>query len=306
MERDGQRWGRIGLALGLALGLVLGLALGSGAAGFAQGAGVATNAVDDAALVTGQRLVGKALFLRGFYAANELRYDVQGRVLGNPKVGDWTVAGVNVLKVESRAGEMELDGVRVAIRYNAEQHQFERHLLNDEKVKILVGLEGGSGAADAKSGGTKSFEAAVAAIFAVGIDPALQRSMPECWQHYFNPGLEWPADALTGVTVYPTFGLPNQAKDVVPAKGEHKAEVKFTNFAERDRVKGMVLLRMVVDAEGVPRRIAIVQPLGYGLDERAVEAMAKWRFAPGTREGKAVATGVVVAQDFAVGGQPGR
>jgi hypothetical protein len=52
MERDGQRWGRIGLALGLALGLVLGLAaLGSGAAGFAQGAGVATNGVDDAALV---------------------------------------------------------------------------------------------------------------------------------------------------------------------------------------------------------------------------------------------------------------
>ena len=222
-------------------------------------------------------------------------------MLGNPKVGDWTLAGVNVSKVELRAGEMELDGVRVAIRYSAEQHQFERHPLNDEKVKILVGLAGGTGATSAKS-----FEAAVAAIFAVGIDPALQRSMPECWQHYFNPGLEWPADALTGVTVYPTFGLPNQAKDVVPAKGEHKAEVKFTNFAERDRVKGTVLLRLVVDADGVPRRISIVQPLGYGLDERAVEAMAKWRFAPGTREGKAVATGVVVAQEFAVGGQPGR
>src|ERR1700681_3720074 len=47
MERDGQRWGRIGLALGL----VLGLALGRGSAGFAQGAGVLTNAVDDGALV---------------------------------------------------------------------------------------------------------------------------------------------------------------------------------------------------------------------------------------------------------------
>src|ERR1700681_423245 len=61
MERDGQRRGRIGLALGLVLGL--------GSAGFAQGAGVATDGVADAVWVTAQRLVGKALFLRGFYAA---------------------------------------------------------------------------------------------------------------------------------------------------------------------------------------------------------------------------------------------
>jgi TonB family protein len=253
-------------------------------------------AADQAVVWAAESLMGKALFLRGFYLADDLKYDAAGRVQGTPKTGEWTLAGVNVLKVQPRPAEIELDGVRVAIRYNAEQHQFERHPLNDDKIRIVV----------ARAGGGKGFAAAVAAIFAVGIDPALQRSMPECWQHYFNPGLEWPADALTGVTVYPTFGLPNQAKDVVPAKAEHKAEAKFTNFAERDRVKGMVLLRMVVDAEGVPRRIAIVQPLGYGLDERAVEAMAKWRFAPGTREGKAVATGVVVAQEFAVGGQPGR
>ena len=83
MERDRQRRGRMGLALGL----VLGLALGRGARGFAQGAGVATNAVDDGALVTAQRLVGKALFLRGFYAANELRYDVQGAGSGESEGG---------------------------------------------------------------------------------------------------------------------------------------------------------------------------------------------------------------------------
>ena len=96
MERDRQRRGRMGLALGLFFGL--------GGAGFALGAGVATNGVDDAALVTAQRLVGKALFLRGFYAANELRYEAQGRVLGSPKVGDWTLAGVNVSKVEVARG----------------------------------------------------------------------------------------------------------------------------------------------------------------------------------------------------------
>ena len=249
---------------------------------------IGQTAADDGVVSAAERLVGKALFLRGFYVSNDLRYDAAGRVQGVPKVGEWTVAGVNVLKVQRRPGEVELDGVRVAIRYNADQRQFERHPQNDEKMKIVI----------AEAGHLRGFEAAVAAIFSVGIDPGLQRSMPDYWQHYFNPALEWPTDALTGVTVYASYGLPNQTKDVTPATMTKKAEAKFTNFAERDRVKGPLLLRMVVDAEGVPRRISVTQPLGYGLEQMAVEAMAKWRFTPGMRAGKPVATGVVVAQTF--------
>jgi TonB family protein len=247
-----------------------------------------TAGVEDPAVGAAEGLIGKALFLRGFYLASDLKYDAAGRVQGAPKTGEWTLAGVNVLKVQPRPAEIELDGVRVAIRYNAEQHQFERHPLKEDRIRMVV----------ARADGGKGFAAAVAAIFAVGIDPGLQRAMPDYWQHYFNPALEWPQDGLTGVTAYPTYGLPNQAKDVVPAKMEHRAEAKFTSFAEHDRVKGPILLRMVVDTEGVPRRISVEQPLGYGLEAEAVTALAKWRFAPATREGKPVATGMVVAQEF--------
>ena len=55
---------------------------------------------------------------------------------------------------------------------------------------------------------------------------------------------------------------------------------------------------MVVDAEGVPQRIVIARPLGYGLDARAVEAVAKWRFTPAMREGRPVAVSLVVNYDF--------
>jgi hypothetical protein len=251
-------------------------------------AAVPAAVADPAIVAASESLIGKALFLRGFYTTNDLKYDSAGRVQGAPKAGDWTLAAVNVLKLTFRPSEVQLDGVRVAIRYNTEQRQFERHPLNDEKMKIVVPV----------GGGPKGFEAAVAAIFSFGIDPALQRSTPDYWQHYFNPALEWPSDSLAGVVVYPTYGLPNQAKDVVPARMEHHVDAKFTIFAEHDRVKGPVLLRMVVDAEGVPHRLSVAQPLGYGLEARAVEAMAKSRFTPGTREGKPVATGLVVSQDF--------
>ena len=260
---------------------------------------------DPAVVAAAESLIGKALFLRGFYVANDLKYDSAGRFQGAPKTGDWTLAGVNVLKLTFRPDEVQLEGVRVAIRYNAEQHQFERHPLNDEKMKIVV-AQGNTVHGDVvEAGSAKGFEAAVAAIFSFGIDPALQRSTPDYWQHYFNPALPWPSDALDGVVVYPTYGFPNQAKDVIPAKMDHREAAKFTNFAEHDRIKGPVLLRMVVDAQGIPRRISIVQPLGYGLDERAVEAMAKSRFSPGTREGQPVASGVVVAQDFEFVAPPG-
>lgn len=63
-------------------------------------------------------------------------------------------------------------------------------------------------------------------------------------------------------------------------------------------------LRLVVDASGVPQRISVARPLGYGLDADAVEAMRKWRFAPGTRAGNAVVTGVLVEQQFSLVNAP--
>jgi TonB family protein len=55
---------------------------------------------------------------------------------------------------------------------------------------------------------------------------------------------------------------------------------------------------LVVDSTGAPLRIAIVRPLGYGLDANAVEAMRRWRFTPGIRGGEPVATGVTMEQEF--------
>src|SRR5271156_2327505 len=94
---------------------------------------------EDKTVAAAETLIGKALFLRGFYLQNTLDYDAAGKVSGVPKGGDWTLAAVNVLKVERRsAAEIELDGVRVAIRYNADAHEFQRHPLNDEKMRLVV------------------------------------------------------------------------------------------------------------------------------------------------------------------------
>jgi TonB family protein len=141
-------------------------------------------------------------------------------------------------------------------------------------------------------------------MFSVGIDPALQRSMPDYWRHYFNPALPWPEDGLHGQTIYPLYGAADQAKDVTAPKVEHRVDAKYGGFGLRDKVQGTLQLRVVVDAGGVPQRIAVSRPLGYGLDASAVEAMTKWRFAPGMKDGSAVATGVAVEQQFSLMAAP--
>ena len=257
-------------------------------------AGTATETVDKT-LETAGRLVGKALFLRGFYLDNDLKYDATGRVESAPKVGDWTLAAMNVLKVERRGtGEIELDGVRAAIRYEPNDHTFQRHALNDEKLRIVV----------RDPGDVRKLDAAFAAIFSVGIDPELQRAMPEYWRHYFDPALAWPESALNGQTVYALDGPGDQAKAISAPKVEHRVEAKYSEFAIRDKVQGTLQLRVVVDAGGVPQRILVSRPLGYGLDTSAVEAVRKWRFSPGMKDGSAVATEMVVEQQFSLVNAP--
>ena len=258
--------------------------------GWAAGFGQSTQgSVADAEMTVASLLVGRALFLRGFYLNDELTYNASGKVRGEPKVGDWTLAAVNVLKVARRGtDEIELDGVRAAARYNPENHEFERHVLKDEKVQVVV----------ADPGDATRLEAELAEIFSVGIDPEMQAAMPDYWRHYFNPALSWPQDALDGQTIYPMDGPGELSKDVIAPRVDHRVEAKFDDRALRDKVQGAVELRLVVDASGVPRRVKIARPLGYGLDASAVEAVEKWRFVPGMKAGRAVPTELVVEQQF--------
>ena len=198
---------------------------------------------------------------------------------------DWTLAGANIEKVTRKnAGELELTGVRVAMRYNPEQHIFERHPLKDEKLKITLAVNNEA----------RGLQAALATIFAVGIDPALQRAMPAYWRHYFSPGMAWPQDDLTGQTLVPANGVGGLEFPVA----EKKPEPEFTGEARQDKVKGTVLVKMVVGTDGLVRHVVIRQPLGYGLDARVAENLGRYRFKPGMKDGKPVAVEMVVNQTF--------
>jgi TonB family protein len=77
-------------------------------------------------------------------------------------------------------------------------------------------------------------------------------------------------------------------------------EVKpdYTEAARRGSIEGDVVLEIVVRRDGSVGDIKIMQGLGAGLDERAVEAVRQWRFSPARRFGTPVDVIVEVAVEF--------
>jgi TonB family protein len=77
-----------------------------------------------------------------------------------------------------------------------------------------------------------------------------------------------------------------------------KVEPEYSEEARKAKYQGVVMLSIVVDANGIPRDIKVVRPLGLGLDEKAIEAVQRWRFRPAMKGGKPVAVTANVEVNF--------
>ena len=67
-----------------------------------------------------------------------------------------------------------------------------------------------------------------------------------------------------------------------------KPEPQYTEEARRNAITGSVILRVVFSRTGEVTNIRAVQPLPFGLTERAIAAARMIRFRPATRDGRAV------------------
>jgi protein TonB len=97
--------------------------------------------------------------------------------------------------------------------------------------------------------------------------------------------------------------LPLGAQDTKATKGTqprivHKIEPQYSEQARTEKVEGTVTLKVVVDTNGHPSDIRVVKSLGHGLDEKAIDAVEKWEFQPGTINGEPVAVAAIIQVPF--------
>jgi TonB family protein len=78
----------------------------------------------------------------------------------------------------------------------------------------------------------------------------------------------------------------------------HKFEPEYSDEARKAKFQGTVVTQIAVQADGTVGDVKVLRSLGMGLDDKAVQAVKQWRYAPGTQNGVAVPMWVVVEVNF--------
>jgi hypothetical protein len=119
-------------------------------------------------------------------------------------------------------------------------------------------------------------------IFAQGFDDRLLATLPGYWKLYYQ--------AVAAKTDYRPSDPAVHRQNTVDKKARL---LTFTDpasneYAQANAVAGMALYHTVVGADGKAAEIAVGRPIGFGLDENAVDAIRKATFEPAILDGKPV------------------
>lgn len=129
---------------------------------------------------------------------------------------------------------------------------------------------------------TKMLKEALDNIFAQGFDERLMASMPDFWKLYYQ--------AVAAKADYRPRDPAVLRQNTVDKKARLLStfEPESNEYAQANAVAGMALYHTVIGADGKPGEIAVGRPIGFGLDENAVEAIRKAKFEPAMKDGKPV------------------
>jgi TonB family protein len=85
---------------------------------------------------------------------------------------------------------------------------------------------------------------------------------------------------------------------ITPPRLLKEVRADYTEEARQRNLTGEVVLEIVVRRDGSVGDVRILQGLGSGLNDKAVQAVRQWRFAPAQRQGAPVDVIVEVAVEF--------
>jgi TonB family protein len=135
---------------------------------------------------------------------------------------------------------------------------------------------------------------AIDKVFATGLDDKIRAQMPEFWQLYYQA-------QAAGVDYHPKDPSVLRANAVdTQAKVVSSIAPDSNEFAQASGIAGRALYRVVIGADGKPGEIAVVRPIGFGLDENAVAAIRKATFEPAIKGGQPAAETLDLAVLFRI------
>jgi hypothetical protein len=137
-------------------------------------------------------------------------------------------------------------------------------------------------------------EDALGNVFAPGFDARMMASMPAFWKLYYN--------AVAASADYQPADPSVLRQNMVDTKARLKStfEPGSNEFAQDYGVAGISEYHVVVGVDGKPGEIAVARPIGFGLDESAVDSIRKVTFEPAVKDGKPVAVMLNMVVEFRI------
>jgi len=230
------------------------------------------------------RLVHQPLYLRGQWGDDQLNFDSEGHLLGTSDGVPFTVSGVEIKSLALDGRGLMLEGKRMGLVFHKDA--IIRRKLEDVRIQIEAPANG-------------DYTTALDRIFTDTLADFVP-ALPSYWQVYGRSHFLPVSD-----TVANAKALEDEAKDlppgtsdangstkpkavghnVVPPKVLFEKKPQLNQYAKKLRLSGQALVYLQVDTQGNPTHIRILQPVGAGLDEEAVKAVAQYKFQPAEDNG---------------------
>lgn len=237
------------------------------------------------------RLMNKPLYLRGYWSDDNLRFDPTGHLTTHSDTASFTVSGFELGNIILKKDKLLLEGRRVGLEFS--QDQSARIPLNvgkpkeqkDERIRIEIAAPH-----------NRDYTEALDAIFADGL-AQLAPTLPDSWQRYARQHFY---DGHTSEPENQSFDVKPRrvGGNVTPPRVLHHVDPKFPLAARRMKYTGSCTINLWVGTDGLPTHLSIVRPCGLGLDERGLEAIQQYTFAPSTQDSQPVTVELNIEVNF--------
>lgn len=278
---------------------------------------------------------GKVLILRVPYEGNSQHYDANGKALIKDLAGSWTVyGGVLIDRITPTPEKLSIQGRRALFLFHDNQIQAKEFKpidrrggpLLDSHMDLDISLASPVTSAE-------QVRAVLGKVFAFNTAELLD-SVPELWRSCLKDRLiydakskieeelvwtkapadlqPWPRGSVPPTSreldIEDVFhignGTMNRTYGITLPEAVYTPDVPSIRIVGDEHIQGIVGASILVDSEGIVRRVRLIRPLGFGLDEAAFSELSLSRFRPATYDGKPIAVEMTVETSFSIGQTP--
>ena len=249
----------------------------------------------------------RILTLRHFYGGERLHLYGDGTLVDDAPAGTWTTdSEVEVKDATLNGSLLTIRGRRISRLYDSKTKQFVDALaliatfpeknqkdvekaLRKRQVEIRIEMP--------PTPDPKEIPETLHAVFLAPGEPE-SRIAPPFYRDFYAAGEGRSKPRELPVGVLRVTAIDGKAGKVKAPLAIFTPDPVYSEEARIIKFQGTIIIELIVNSDGSVRDPQILQPLGAGLDDKAIAAASQWKFEPATRDGQPVPVALSIEVDF--------